>query len=214
MKAEDAASAAETNLRTIINTIPDLIWLKDMNGIYLKCNPSFERFFGAKENEIIGKTDYDFVDRDLANFFRDHDQKALEAEKPSINEEWLTFAEDGYHGLFETIKTPMQDSNSKLIGVLGIARDITARKNAEKEKIDLERKFFQAQKMESIGTLAGGIAHDFNNILSSIIGFTELALEEATKGTTIEDSLQEDLHSRKTGKRPGETDSRLCPSIR
>ncbi|GAB4508201.1 MAG: hypothetical protein Tsb0026_06470 [Sulfuricaulis sp.] len=121
----------ETRLRTLVQTIPDLTWLKDVDGVYLSCNPVFERLYGAKEAEIVGKTDYDFVDKELADFFREHDRKAMAAGKPSINEEWLTFAEDGRRGLFETIKTPMVDENGKLVGVLGIARDITERKQAE-----------------------------------------------------------------------------------
>ncbi|HRY14287.1 MAG TPA: PAS domain S-box protein [Candidatus Competibacteraceae bacterium] len=112
-------------LRTLIQTIPDLVWLKDPEGVYLICNPAFERLYGAREAEIAGKVDYDFVDPKLADFFRTNDQAAVAAGGPRINEEWLTFAADGYHGLFETIKTPMRDANGSLVGVLGIARDIT-----------------------------------------------------------------------------------------
>ena len=121
----------ETRLRTLVQTIPDLTWLKDVEGVYLSCNPVFERLFGVSEAEIVGKTDYDFVDKELADFFRENDRKAMAAGKPSINEEWLTFAEGGRRGLFETIKTPMFDEKGRLVGVLGIARDITARKHAE-----------------------------------------------------------------------------------
>ena len=117
-------------LRTLVQTIPDLVWLKSPDGVYLTCNPRFERFFGAKEADIVGKTDYDFVDADLAQFFREHDRKAMDAGKPSINEEWVTFADDGHKELLETIKTPMYDRDGSLIGVLGIARDITATREA------------------------------------------------------------------------------------
>jgi nitrogen-specific signal transduction histidine kinase/ActR/RegA family two-component response regulator len=72
-----------------------------------------------------------------------------------------------------------------------IFRDITDYVKAVEEKKMAQKQLMQAQKMESIGNLAGGIAHDFNNILSSIIGFTELALDDAQKGTPLEDSLQE-----------------------
>jgi two-component system, cell cycle sensor histidine kinase and response regulator CckA len=118
-------------LRTLVQTIPDLVWLKDPDGIYLTCNSRFERFFGAKESDIVGKTDYDFVDADLADFFRDHDRKAMSAGKPSINEEWIAFADDGHRELLETIKTPMYDDDGSLIGVLGIGRNITAAREAE-----------------------------------------------------------------------------------
>jgi PAS domain S-box-containing protein len=91
----------------------------------------FERFFGAREADIVGKTDYDFVGRELADFFREHDRKAMAAEKPTSNEEWITFADDGHRALLDTIKTPMYDARGTLVGVLGIGRDITERKRAE-----------------------------------------------------------------------------------
>ena len=82
----------EARLRTLVRTIPDLVWLKDLNGTYLACNRMFERFFGAKEEDIIGKTDYDFVDRELADFFREHDRNAMVAGEPTSNEEWITLS--------------------------------------------------------------------------------------------------------------------------
>jgi PAS domain S-box-containing protein len=120
-------------LKSLVYAIPDLVWIKDPNGIYLNCNPRFETFFGASEQQIVGKTDYDYVDRELADFFRQHDRIAMETDKPCSNEEWLTFAVGGYHGLFETIKTPVRDESGALIGVLGIARDITTRKRLAEE---------------------------------------------------------------------------------
>ena len=123
--------AAQRQLKSTLNALPDLVWLKDADGVYLSCNPVFERFFGASEADIVGKTDYDFVDREQADFFREHDRAAMAAGTPSINEEWLSFADDGSRRLFETIKTPMLDDDGKPVGVLGVARDITKRAQAE-----------------------------------------------------------------------------------
>ena len=123
----------EERFRTLVNTIPDLIWLKDADGVFLNCNKTFERFLGAKEDDIIGKTDYDFVDKELAEFFREHDRKAMTAGKASSNEEWITFADDGHHALLYTTKIPMHDIKGRLIGVLGVGRDITDLKRAEQE---------------------------------------------------------------------------------
>lgn len=131
--AEEAVSQAEILHRKLISTVPDLIWLKSPEGVYLHCNPAFERLYGAKEADIIGKTDVDFVDKELAAFFRRHDLAAIAAGKPTINEEWLTFAADGYRGYFETIKAPLHDAEGNVFGVLGIARDITSRHKAEME---------------------------------------------------------------------------------
>ena len=119
--------------RSLIDAIPDLVWIKDPQGVYLACNEAFELFFGADESEIIGKTDYDFVDRELGDFFRLHDKMAMEADGPSINEEWLTIAATGKRQLVETIKTPVRNEDGALIGILGIARNITDRKLAEDE---------------------------------------------------------------------------------
>jgi len=139
---------AETELRnrkirllTLLQTIPDLIWLKDTEGVYLSCNSMFERFFGATENEIIGKTDYDFVSKELADFFREHDRAAMAAGEPTINEEWVTFATDEQHKFLETIKMPMLDATGTIIGVLGVGRDITRRKQTEIKLLESEEKF-------------------------------------------------------------------------
>jgi two-component system, cell cycle sensor histidine kinase and response regulator CckA len=130
-RAEEELRKSEARFRTLVQTIPDLIWLKDKEGVYLACNKIFERLFGAREEDIIGKTDYDFVDRELADLFRAYDKKAIAAGKPSSNEEGVTFSDDGRRVLLETIKTPMYDDRGTLIGVLGIGRDITERKRNE-----------------------------------------------------------------------------------
>ena len=123
---------AKDRLKALLDTIPDLVWLKDVNGVFLFCNSQLERYFDAPEADIIGHTDYDFIDRGVADTFRENDRKAMEADQPRANEEWLTFARDGYRGLFETLKAPMRGSDGKLIGILGIARDVTARYRVEK----------------------------------------------------------------------------------
>ncbi len=134
-------SATKNMFHTLLDTIPDLIWLKDRSGTYRFCNPTFERFFGAKEEEITGKTDYDFVDKELADFFREKDRQAMEAEAPSINEEWVTFANDGHRALLETIKTPMYGEGGTLLGILGIARDITRRHTDEMQITQLSKMY-------------------------------------------------------------------------
>ena len=159
--------SSETILRTLIQSLPDLVWLKDVDGVYLSCNQKFERFFGSKEAEILGKTDYDFVNKELADFFRKNDKISMFAGKPTLNEELLTFSDDGHQELTETLKSPVYGADGAIIGVLGIGRDITDR-NLKDEQLR------RSQKMDTIGQLTGGIAHDFNNILAIISGNLEL----------------------------------------
>lgn len=135
--AEDRAhlilSGQAARLRSLVETIPDLVWLKDTEGLYLSCNPAFERFVGASEKEIIGKTDFDFVDKGQAQFFRSQDRAALQAGRAITNEEWITYADDKRRVLLETTKVPVKTASGELIGILGIARDITTRKQVEDE---------------------------------------------------------------------------------
>ena len=176
-QAERAIAEKELRLHTLVNSIPDLVWLKDADGVYLLCNPMFERFFGAKEAEIVGKTDYDFVDRAQADLFRENDLRAMALGRPVQNEESIVFADDGRQARLETTKTPMYSLDGRLIGVLGISHDITERKRMEEERRQLESQLQQAQKMESLGSLAGGVAHDMNNVLGAIMGLASVRLK-------------------------------------
>ncbi len=119
----------EYRLRTIFDTMQDLVWMKDMAGVYLACNPKIERFFGVREAEIVGKTDYDFVAAELADAFRAHDLLAME-QGTTINEEWITYPDNGQRVLLETTKTPLM-VDGLLVGVMGVGHDITARRQAE-----------------------------------------------------------------------------------
>ena len=183
-RSEDALLKSEAQLRTLVQTIPDLIWLKDNGGVYLQCNTMFERFFGAKETDIMGKTDYDFIDKDLADFFRDHDRKAMAAGKPTANEEWITFADDGHSAYLDTIKAPLYDSLGTLIGVMGIGRDISEHKKAEDALKASEEKyrtiFENVQDVFYQINLSGII----NEISPSIKNFTGLSREEII-GTSV-----------------------------
>lgn len=127
--------AAELELRnaqlgTLLKSIPDAVWLKDPDGRYLKANAKFESFFGNKEGDLLGKTDYDFYPPDVAESFRENDQLAIREGKSRVNEEWVTGI-NGEQELWETTKTPVIDSHGTLLGVLGVGHNITKRRNAE-----------------------------------------------------------------------------------
>lgn len=175
-RTEEELRKSEGHLRTLVQTIPDLVWLKDKHGAFLLCNPGVERLLGAEKKDIIGKTDYNFINQELADFFIERDQKAILKGESTRTEEWVVFANDGHRALLETIKTPMHDATGNLIGVLGIGRDITERKRSVEENFKLQAQLQQAQKMEAVGQLAGGVAHDFNNMLSVILGHAEIAM--------------------------------------
>ncbi len=127
-----------SKLKTLVKSIPDLVWMKDPYGIYLACNKRFEQMYGASEEEIIGRDDYDFVNKELADFFRKHDLNAINSDLPLTNYEELTFANDGHKEYVKTTKTKVLDDNNNIIGVLGIGRDFTQEKN-DTEKIEEQK---------------------------------------------------------------------------
>ncbi|MDX2428847.1 MAG: PAS domain S-box protein [Xanthomonadales bacterium] len=134
--------------RALINTLPDLVWLKDRQGNYLACNHRFERYLGAVEDQIVGKTDDDFMDKQQAESYREQDEQAMATGKRCINEEQIRFADDGHVELIEIIKVPMYQPEGDLIGVLGVGRDIT------QHKLHDEFMLLQTRRAEAMQKLA------------------------------------------------------------
>lgn len=168
----DHLDKAQSIQKALINSIPDPVWLKDPNGVYLSCNPRFEQLYDAPESEIIGKTDYDFVDKEQADFFREHDRKAIQKGEPDRNEELLTFASDGHKEMMETIKTPMYAHDGTLIGVLGIARDITRLKRSEETLIKAKHAADEANHAKS--DFLASMSHEIRTPMNGVIGMTQL----------------------------------------
>ncbi|MFV0266915.1 MAG: PAS domain S-box protein [Draconibacterium sp.] len=184
---------AELNLKnehnhlcTVLETIPDLVWLKDPAGTYLNCNKQLEQFFGAKEAEIIGKTDYDFVSKELADSFRTNDKLAIQANHPCTNLEWITPGNNSHEVILQTIKTPMYDCQSKLVGVLGIARDIT---KIKRNKIELKKsEVLYKAIFNNTGTATclineNGVFTLVNEEFEHLSGYTKEVLENKMRWT-------------------------------
>ncbi len=122
----------ETLLRALINSIPDLVFYKDPDSNYLGCNKAFEKFVAKSEADIIGKSDFDLFDQPVAESFRLMDQEMLSLHQSHSNEEYVTYP-DGTVICLDTLKTPYYDDNGQVIGLIGICRDITSRKQHEDE---------------------------------------------------------------------------------
>lgn len=124
-----------TLIENIMRNLPDMVWAKDLEGQFIASNKRVEALLGKSEAEVIGKSDYAFFPHELATQCRLYDQKVMAEAQTVRNEEWLTFA-DGHKELCETLKSPMVDEKGEIVGVIGIARDITQRRALE-ERIRL-----------------------------------------------------------------------------
>jgi diguanylate cyclase (GGDEF)-like protein/PAS domain S-box-containing protein len=163
--------SSTAQLRGLFKASPDLMWLKDKDGVYLMCNHQFEKFFGASESEIKGKTDYDFVDEGLADLFRRMDKEAMDSGNTTTNEELVNFSDDGREALLETIKTPIYHKNKTLLGVLGVSHDITQR-SATEARLRQSAIVFESTSEGVVITDRGANILDVNQSFTDITGYT------------------------------------------
>lgn len=175
--ARQAIDNERKTLRTLIETIPDHVFMKDLEGRYIACNAQFERLTGIPAKELEGKTDYDVFPKDLADSFRYHDRGAIELNKPVMNHESVIFKSDGHVKMLETYKAPAFDAGGKLIGILGISRDVTAvfkTQEALKEREEIYSSIVN-QASDSIGLIdiETGRFVEFNHSAYQTLGYTQ-----------------------------------------
>lgn len=174
-EVEKSLRRSENRYRTLLKNIPQRIFYKDLNSVYLLCNASYAGDLGIKPDEIKGKTDYDFYPKYLADKYRANDLRVIEFCKREETEE--SFINEGKEVYIHTSKSPVKDEDGNVIGIFGIFWDITAHKKAEKcqnqlleqlEKANQELKDFAyivshdlKAPLRGIKTLAGWMLTDY-----------------------------------------------------
>ena len=189
-RAEKALRESEERFKRALENIPDVVVIYDTDSRIRYINKATTRVTGRPESDFIGRREQEIWPPEVCERYMPTFMKSLRTGKIQSVTTDISFP-GGNASYLKITCVPLTDRDGKVREILGITQDLTERKQAEAKRLELEAVVRQTQKMESIGNLAGGIAHDFNNILSSIIGFSELALDEVEKGSLVEDNLQE-----------------------
>ena len=167
----EALQLSRTLMAAIEQAAED-ITITDLDGNIQYCNPSFQRVTGYSASEIIGKNPRFLKSgRHGAEFYRQMWEAIQDGR--TWNGRFTNRRRDGRLIVEDATISPITSTTGKLQGYVAVKRDVT-------EQLELEARYYQAQKLESIGRLAGGVAHDFNNLLTVILGYSRLILERAS----------------------------------
>jgi PAS domain S-box-containing protein len=171
---ENALRNSENKYRTLLENLPQKIFFKDENSVYIACNGNYARDLKIKPDEIAGKTDYDFYPEKLAEKYRADDKRLMESGKTAdIEEEYI---QDGKKLFVHTVKTPVKEANGNVAGILGIFWDITEdRLMREKLEMTVGKLKLLNEKLGVVGSLT---RHDVRNKLSAITGNIYLAKQK------------------------------------
>jgi PAS domain S-box-containing protein len=151
MKNVHEGPASESNLlqagiiKSLLDSIPDMVFYKDLHGVYLGCNAAFARQLGRNETEVTGRTDYDFYCPEEADGYREGDRMTLIGRTPRHIEDWMRWP-DGSLRLIDTIKSPLLSGDGTLIGVVGVCRDVIEIKQAEEEALKAKAKAQESEE--------------------------------------------------------------------
>lgn len=172
-------NSAHSLLKTVIDSAPDLVFVKSRSGVYMHCNASFIAFVGRTEEEILGKTDFELFPGKTASFFRKKDELVFSSRSEQRNEEWLTYP-DGTRLLHDTLKAPYFSKSGELLGLIGVSRGITEQR---KVAVELQRAKEAAEaSSEAKSLFLANMSHEIRTPLNGVIGALQLLEEGGVSG--------------------------------
>jgi PAS domain S-box-containing protein len=192
---EDERQALEQKtvlLAALLESIPDIVFFKDIKGAYLGCNTEFMHLVRLDREFIIGKTDYDLFTKEQADTFTTSDRITLEQKCVKHFERWVDYPE-GRRVLLDTIRAPLRSIKGDIIGIVGLSRDITERKRAEEKLIDSEARLRSYFELPLIGVAITTLDKGWLEVNSTICDMLGYSKEELTGTTWAQLTHPEDL---------------------
>jgi two-component system, cell cycle sensor histidine kinase and response regulator CckA len=192
--ATDRLRDSEALLRAVTDTLPDPVFLKGLDGRMIFCNPATLEILGKPARQVIGRTSLEiYDDPGLGAGLMETDRRIMASGVAEVVEEQIPTP----RGMrtFLASRAPSRDADGRVVGLICTAKDITDRKQAERELLASEQRLQQAQRLESVGRLAGGVAHDFNNLLTVILGGSETLREDLAAGRPASPDEVEQIHA-------------------
>ncbi|MDN3512506.1 MAG: PAS domain-containing protein [Candidatus Jettenia sp.] len=176
--AKKTLRASESKYRLLFESLPQRIFSKDKNFVYMSCNENLARDLHIRPDEITGKTDYDFFPKELAEKYRTEDKRVIESGQTDDREE--KYIIDGQELIVRMVRTPIKDEKGNVLGILGAFLDIT-------EKITLQREAERSRHLASLGELAAGVAHEINNPITGVINCAQILFNKSSEGSKERD---------------------------
>ena len=191
-RAEKKLRESEEKYRRLVENLMEryFFYSHDPEGVFVYISPSVTNILGYSQEEFLTHFAEYLTDNPINDAAKHHTERSIKGEQQPPYELETFHKNGGIHWL-EVSETPVFDAEGKVIAIEGIAHDITELKKIEEEKEKMRAQLVQAQKMESIGTLAGGVAHDFNNILTTIQGYAQLGMMDLKKHDPLYENLKE-----------------------